>query len=981
MQGLSAQFAASDNYVSTSWGMEEGLPQSSVNDVIQTRDGYLWLATFGGLVRFNGESFTTFNRSNTKGIKSERILSLYEDRSGAIWCSTERGLARFRNGVFETVLIVDSTHSYSPRKMEEDGRGVLWISANAKPYRFIDSVFIEVSILRDPSLVRKALNDSNGIWIAHGKELLRTLGDSIVLIGNFAAALTSEIQSFVEFPKRSGVLWFATSGDGIVRYAGGNIKKYTTADGLPSNFTYRVYVDREDNLWTTGFGGISKKNGERFTPLKTNDRKAAREFYTMVQDVEGNYWIGTPSKGLYRMRTAVISTIGQAEGLMEGKMLSITRLNNGRFLFGTNCGGLYEWDGERSTYSRLNAQLPNLCLWSVFEDSRKQLWIGSKMLTRFDATYSNRVIFDSSSGFDGEDVFAITEDSKGNVWIGCLTGVYLYDGTRFHRYSKNDGDRITDVRSLYEDASGVMWIGTTNGLFKFENNNIHPVHLTLDDTTSGDASSSYARAIHQDETGTMWFGTYGGGILRMKNGKFSAITTNEGLFDNIVSHIVEDDRKFFWMGCNRGIMRVSREMLNNVADGKARTISTKAFGTSDGMKSPETNGGFQPSVATDGKETLFFPTVDGVAVVKTHNVALNTFIPPVNIEKIVTGSNVLHPTPAIALPYDSADLEIQYTALSYVDRSKIQYKYKLEGLNETWTQAGTRSKAYFTNIPPGTWTFHVIASNNDGLWNTTGDSIQITITPPYWKTWWFYTFVILVFVAAGPSVYYIRVTQLKKEKMRQQMFSEQLIDSQEQERRRIAMELHDGLGQQILIMKNRAELALNQVTDPRKTAEQLREIAQSAVISINDIRSISHGLRPVHLEQFGLTETVKYLCEQLKQSSSIEWGCHIDDIDGIIPREKEINFYRILQEATNNILRYSSATQASIMIRRSDHEVTASVWDNGKGFDPKQKANSAGMGLSGILERAYTLGGTCDITSEPDQGTTIMIILPLTNNG
>jgi signal transduction histidine kinase len=213
------------------------------------------------------------------------------------------------------------------------------------------------------------------------------------------------------------------------------------------------------------------------------------------------------------------------------------------------------------------------------------------------------------------------------------------------------------------------------------------------------------------------------------------------------------------------------------------------------------------------------------------------------------------------------------------------------------------------------------------------------------------------------------------------MFAERLIDSQEQERRRIALELHDGLGQQILIMKNRAELALKNVTDPGATADQLREIAGAAVSSINDVRAISHGLRPVHLEQFGLTETVKNLFEQLVQTSAMEWISHVDDIDDIIPKEKQINFYRILQEGTNNILRHSSATQASIMIRRSDSEVILSIWDNGKGFDPGKKISGPGMGLSGIWERAHTLGGTNDVKTAPGEGTTIKIIIPIDHHG
>lgn len=972
-----------NKYVSTAWGLQEGLPQSSVNDIIQTRDGYLLLATFGGLVRFNGETFTTFNRSNTKGLQSDRILTLFEDRSGAIWCSTEKGFTRFSNNRFQTFTIVDDTHSYSPLMVAEDSRKVLWISVYGKPYRFRfrDSVFTPVPVLNDPVLATAAINDPDGVWIAIEKKLLRSLGDSIVLIKDFSKEMQYKIQTVSEFPRHSGQIWIGSSGDGVVRYRHGMVQKYTIQQGLPSNYIYRLYIDNTNNLWTMGYNGISRLVGDRFIPLRTIAGDADKEINIIIQDVEGNYWAGAPSKGLFRFRPSIITTIEEKNGLFEGKMLSLLRRKDGSFLFGTNCGGVYEWNNQKANYSSLNAKLINLCVWSIFEDSQKQLWIGSRILTRFDHNYKNRIIFDSSSGFTGVDIFAITEDSKGQIWIGCLNGLYVYDGKRFRHYAKAEGLLGVDVRSLFEDEAGIMWIGTTNGLFKFENDKIVHVPVILSNVSESDALSTYIRAIHQDETGTMWFGTYGEGILRMKDGRFSAITTNEGMFDNIISHIIEDHQNNFWMGSNGGISRVSKEALNNVADGKESFVLPITFGTLDGMKSPETNGGFQPSVASDGIGTLYFPTVNGVAVVDTRTIVPNDVVPPIFIEQIFVMGNKIRFMNEVVIPYDSADIEIQYTSLSYTDRSKIKYKYKLSGLNNTWVEAGNRNKAYYTNIPPGTWTFHVIGSNNDGVWNMTGDSVTITVTPPFWKTWWFYSLVGLFFVFTGPSIYYLRITQLKKEKRAQQHFAQKLINSQEQERRRIAMELHDGLGQQILVIKNRAEMALKDVNDPKRTSEQLREIAHSAVSSINDVRGISHDLRPVHLEQFGLTETVKNLCEQLKQSSSIEWFFHVDDIDGLILPEKEINFYRILQEGTNNISKHSSATQASVMIRRSEHELTASLWDNGKGFDPEQKMNLPGMGLSGIQERVNSLGGEMEITSKANEGTTIMIIIPMGNNG
>lgn len=974
-QGL--QTALSDGntqFVATSWGLREGLPQSSVNHIIQSKDGYLWLATFGGLVRFNGETFTTFSRTTAKGIRSDRVLNLYEDHAGNIWCSTEAGFSRFSNGVFTTFTIVDDTHSYSPLFIAEDSRNALWISAHAKPYRFNGSAFVPVTVLHDPALAKRAVEDPSGIWLAHEREVLRTLGDSIVQVADLSTSIATNIQNVVEHPRGSGVLWFATSGDGVFRLKNGALRNFTVADGLPSIFMQRLYVDRNGNLFATGFLGISRLQEERFIPVRTVAGDFDEEFNAITQDNEGSYWIGSPSKGLRRLRLSPVRMIGPADGLKEGKMLSLMRKKDGTFLFGTNCGGVYEWDGVRAKHSALNARLVNLCVWSLFEDSREQLWVGSRILTRFDQSRRERVIFDSAKGFYGIDVFAITEDSKKNIWIGCLNGLFFYDGRTFRQYSRQNGLTGVDVRSLYEDRNGTMWIGTTNGLFTMNGWTLSAVPLRLQHGPDTVALSSYIRAIYQDRDGAMWFGTYGGGLLRLKDGRMSAITTANGLFDDIVSHLWEDENGYFWSGSNRGVSRFHRNDLNAVADGNSSTLRQTVFGTSDGMWSPETNGGFQPSIAVDGQGHILFPTVDGVAMFDTKDVTPNTVVPPVHIENVIVDGRPVDVSSEIVLPYDSADIEIHYSSLSFIDRAKIKYRYSFTEGDGPWVNAGSRSKAYFTNIQPGTWTFRVVGSNNDGVWNEQGTSIRITVTPPWWMTWWFRSLIGLFFLVSGPSVYYLRVTQLEKEKKAQLQFAEQLIESQEQERRRIAADLHDGLGQQILIIKNRVEMALNSVHDPAATAEQLREIAESARSSINDVRTISHGLRPVHLEQFGLRETLLHLVEQVQQSSPIEWVSHVDEIDGFLLREQEINFYRIIQEGINNILKHSGARQASVMIRLADGGMTASLWDNGKGFETE--AVMSGLGLIGLRERAKIMHGTCEIRSTPGEGTTVFINIP-----
>lgn len=966
-----------ERYVVSRWGMEDGLPQSSVNDILQTRDGYIWFSTHGGLVRFDGTAFTTFDRNNTPGMRSDRLLGLFEASDGALWLSSEDGFMEFRDGRCTPYLIVHDGLVYSPSMVAQDARGVMWLSVNGVPYRRVGDRFERQNVRTDTALARRATDDPGGIWLMHDFDLLRTVGDTIVRVADLRGRLSSTVREGVEHPAGSGVVYMATNGDGVARYEEGRLTLYSESEGLTSRFALRVIPDRGGGLWTVCYNGIARWNGDGFTPFDEVPANGQDQITSIMKDGEGNYWIGTPNRGLYRVRPSPLWTIGSADGLKNTKMLSLTRRRDGTFLFATNCGGVYEWSGGRAVPSAVNAFLPNLCVWSVFEDSKGRFWFGAQVLYRTSSLTSPGRMFDSTDGFTGRDVFAVTEDSRGIIWIGCLNGLFRYDGERFRRYSTADGLSYNDVRTIVEDASGALWIGTSGGLNVLRNGKIAPLDLLDGQTAPGRTTQPYIRAILPDADGTLWLGSYGDGLIRYKDGKAFFITAQDGLFDNIVSHIVEDPQGFLWMGSNRGLFRNRKRRLHEFCDGMTDRVRSYSYGTADGMRSAETNGGFQPSIVRDESGRLFVPTVEGVTVVSTWDVTMNTVPPPVFIEAAVNGG--LHdPAPdTLVMPHDSAFLEIRYTALSYTDPHKVRFRYRLEGLDERWTEAGPRRSAFYTQIPPGEYRFRVIACNNDGVWNEIGASMAIIVMPPFWMTWWFRALIGLAFLVAGPSAYFLRIAQLKRDKVRQEQFSRRLIESQERERRRIAAELHDGIGQQILVIKNRAELALRDGRDPERLREELREIAGSALSSINDIRAISHDLRPVHLEDFGLTETLRVLGEQLQAGSAVDWIVDIDDIDGVLPAGEEINFFRILQEGSKNILTHSGASHASLIVRREEETVTATLWDDGRGFDADAPRARPGMGLRGMEERVHALGGTLTLRSHPGDGTTVTVTVPI----
>ncbi|MGH9823845.1 MAG: ATP-binding protein, partial [Blastocatellia bacterium] len=431
---------------------------------------------------------------------------------------------------------------------------------------------------------------------------------------------------------------------------------------------------------------------------------------------------------------------------------------------------------------------------------------------------------------------------------------------------------------------------------------------------------------------------------------------------------------------NHGILHVSRQELNDVADGRATSLTCAAYGVADGMKSAEGNGGSQPAGwrAPDGK--LWFATIKGLVAIDP--VQSQAMLPPVVIESVVLDREALPSSPVVRIPPGRESLEIHYTGLSFSRPDQLRFKYRMIGLDKDWIDAGTRRAAYYSHLPPGSYTFSVMAASSDGVWNPSAAKMSVVVVPPFWRTWWFLCLVIASAAGMLAAVYWRRVEHLKKARTAQEAFSKKLLESQEKERQRIAAELHDGLGQSLLIIKNRAWLAstsLGGAAGSKETKEQLDEITDSASRAIEEVREIAFNLRPYQLHRFGLTRTLQAIFTRFSEPGATIFSAQIDPIDGLFTKEDEISIYRIVQEGINNIVKHSRATQAALTVKRAGREVEFVIRDNGQGFNSAVAASSdslrPGFGLTGMAERVRMLGGSHAIQSAPGQGTVITIKL------
>ncbi len=960
------------------WNTDNGLPQNSVLSILQTRDGYLWLTTSDGLVRYDGVRFTVFNKANTKGIKSNRLTTLFESHDGALWVGTEEaGIIRYKDGAFTTFTTEDGlldrwvwgiskNKDGNPLVLTAQGL-VQWNNGRFGPYLSDDPVSNH-HFTWSERLGGLSFYDATGLhWFKDGHYRTFPLPDGLSS-HDFAWMIEDQ----------NGILWSATKGKGFYKLENGSLD-FRKVAGLSSLDVRAICRDRAGNLWLgTHDGNLNLLNGDVLSTYGVAQGLDSKVLNVIYEDHEGSIWLGA-ANGLYRIRKQAIKVYTEQDGLSAKNVYTVYEDHEGIIWIGIwdQAGGLNRFkDGAFTHYTTSDGLSNNLVL-ALEEDLEGNLWVGThdKGLNRFkDGRFT---FYTTKDGLPGNTILAIHQAKNGALWVGTESGLSRYKDGAFTNYTVDGGLPDRKVQVIHEDREGNLWFGTIGGLSRLRGE-------TFSSYTHRDGlSSDNIRSIYEDSDGVLWIGTYDGGLNRLKDGKFTSYTTAQGLFNNGVFQILEDGRGNLWMSCNLGIYRVSKKDLNDFAEGKIHSIFSISYGKKDGLLNVECNGGRQPAgwKSHDGK--LWFPTQNGLAVIDAEGIEVNTQPPPVVIEDFIIDNKPAAFHETVQVQPGQADVEIHYTGLSFVTPENVKFKYKLEGLDNEWVEAGTRRAAYYRYVPPGEYTFRVIAANRDGVWNTQGASVRIVVQPPFWRTRWFMSLAIAILAGLVLIAYKLRVSQLTRAHAAQAAFSRQLIESQENDRKRIAAELHDGLGQSLAIIKNRALVGLNASVGNELTKEQFDQISTQSTQAIDEVKEIAYNLRPYLLDRLGLTKAIESMLNKVAGSSGIHFSADIDQLDGLFSKEEEINLYRIVQESVNNIVKHAGASQAKVLLKRDDRRVDITIQDNGQGFSARPSGISdltkRGFGLIGISERARLLGGKPIIEPRPGQGTTIKLRLALRN--
>lgn len=956
------------------WTTDNGLPQNTVRSILQTRDGYLWLATLDGLVRYDGVRFTVFNKNNTDGIDSSRFTQLILDGHDELWSATEGGaVTRYNRGGFQTYNVTDGSPGNLITQLVLNNAGELLVFTGQFIARWDGKQFAPYTPVAGETKDSKVLWGRDGaFWYSEGHILHRFKAGQITDY-RLPGASTSDGRATIIgklFEDSRGRLWVGTNNAGLFLYENEKLTRHVPGDGLPAEHVSVQFEDRGGNLWAASSHG-ALIIGDGGTRRLTKEQGLSDDVLTtLYEDREGNIWVGSLFRGLNRLSRQSVTFYGRKDGLEANIVRPIYEDRDGDVWIGGQDLTRY----SRGRFSPVTGRPSSLSkeVTAIHQDRGGRLWFGhwAGLYYYADGKFTD---FTAPLGQKAA-VTDIHEDRGGALWFATSNvGLYRYQNGALTRITKNEGLSSNDVKIIHEASDGSLWFGTYGGLSRLKDNQF------VSFTTADGLASNLVRSIYEDADGVFWIGSYDGGLTRMKDGRFTRYTSRDGLFNDGVFQILEDGRGNFWMSSNRGIYRASKQQLNDFAAGKIGRIDSIAYGKADGMLETECNGGLQPAGirARDGR--LWFPTQQGVAVIAPDAVVTNPHAPPVHIESYtLDGVRAGADGRGIGIPPGTKNLEIAYTGLSFYKPEQVRFKYKLEGLDRDWVDAVSRRTAYYSHIPPGDYVFRVVAANSDGFWNPDGASIRVKVLAPFYRTWWFLVSLALASVGAAYWFYRRRVAQLEKEKAGQEAYSRQLIESQEQERRRIAVELHDGLGQSLVVIKNRALIGLDTPDNHERLLSQMTDISEAASAAIVEVRGIARNLHPYQIDYLGLTTALRTMISSAADASNIEFVADICELDGELPKEAEINLYRIVQEAVNNVVKHSAATTATVTLRKSGQHLELLVADNGRGFSPDAGRPARGLGLVGISERAKMLGAQHEVRTTVEHGTTVSLQMTLT---
>jgi len=951
---LSATAGDTAEYSRRIWRSEDGLPQNKIQAITQTREGYLWIGTSGGLVRFDGVRFVVFDRSNTPELRDDSILSLCPARDGSLWIGTEGGgLVSMKAGAFRNYNANEGLSNGFVRAIAQDHAGHLWVGTDRGFFRLDGDKLLRLDARDDTPImpVRSIYVDRSGaVWVSSNR-LFRMQGDRAVRVtGDYAAA--NDINS--TFEAADGSLWLAAES-GAHRLASGAVAHDRQLDSVSAR---TIFQDHEDNLWIGTLGqGLLRFSKGVVTSYRSPETLPNNTVLSIFEDRERSLWVGTQD-GLLRFTQSAVRTITSKDGLADDNVATVYQDPAGSLWVGTFTGKLYRIENGQAAEYRIPFQ-DQFRPRSIYVDRGGAKWLGSVSQGILRIADGKTQAFTRANGLRSNDIRDFLQDSSGNVWIATGSGLSRWDGRAMRTFYIEDGLAYGGTHALALDRNGDLLVGTDGGL-----NRVHEGRFVRDDAFAR-LGDERIWSILRDRRDSLWLGTRGDGLIRIRNGKITRYTTKDGLPGNAIYRILEDANGRFWMSSSAGIFSAGGTELDAMAEGRAGPIAVVPFGMDEGLLSSQMSGGMQPAGCITSSGELWFASVKGAVHIDPLQLR-RTPPAPVLIESVVADGQSFPLSGDFKIPPGRGKLEIDYTSPNLISPERVTFKYKLESFDDAWTSSTRSRAAYYTNLPPGQYRFHVLARDGANPDRVSEASIGFILQPRFYETNWFYAAIAIVIGLLVWSVlrFYARQTKARYA----------LVLA---ERTRLAREMHDTVIQGCVGVSTLLEAARSM---PPSAVEKSRELLDRAAmqvrLTVNEAREAVWDLRHSSLEH-SLTDTLRDFARQVAAAEGIPVKAQIEGTPAPLDDQADRNLLLVAREAIRNAVMHAHPAEINVKLRYETAEVSLEVSDNGLGFAPEASRENGHYGIVGMKERVEQSGGTFQLRSGVGQGTRVTARLPL----
>jgi signal transduction histidine kinase/ligand-binding sensor domain-containing protein len=960
-------------YAHSAWRTSDGFFNSAPTAVTQTSDGYIWIGTQSGLVRFDGVRFVSWTPPAGKQLPSAHITCLLSVSDGSLWIGTSRGLTHWKNGELTTYPdvagFVDS--------LLEDRGGVVWMARTrvhdkTGPVCEITDTKVRCYGISDGvasgNASALAEDPQGGFWIGSTLLVQHWRPGNPEIYRPSALKKNENLQGIAALVTTSdGGVWVGMAvegaGLGLRKLLDGVWKPFVTPTFDSSTLSVEALGPTRNNglLIGTDSQGLYRISDGKVDHLRATDGLTGDSIRSFYEDREGNLWVAT-SEGVDRFSDRAVITFSMRQGLGADDVQSVFASPDGSIWIGNQ----YELDllsRDRITSIRKENGLPGNGVTSLFEEHPGSLWLGiDNGLWIYE-----KGVFSSIKRLDGSPVgtvFAITKDADGSMWVELLGS----PAKLLHIRNRAIEEEVAVSQQIFEsalvaDPRGGVWFALRGGqLAHYRTGKVEIVHPTEL------PNSREWNHIILDAQGWL-LGTTSQGLEGLRNGRIQKLTELNGLPCSRLYNLIEDNHGSLWMYAECGLIEISHEEMQQWRKNPETKVRVRIFDAFDGAQPGASP--FSPSVAMSPDGRLWFANDIALQMINPAQLERNVVQPPVHIEEVIADRKSYTPQQGLHLPSLMRDLEIDYTALSFVTPKKVLFRYKLEGHDSDWQEPGVRRQALYNDLPPGHYRFHVIACNNDGVWNETGDALTFFIAPTFYQTSWFRTLCVVAVIGTLWLFYLLRMKQATSQ-------IQERLGARLEERERIARELHDTLLQGFQGLMLRFQAVINALPDHEPAYPMLAKALDKADEVLLDGRQSVRDLREEVTSGSELSETIAHCGQELTQDNSSLFDLVVVGTPQVLNTIVFDEVYRIAREALINAFQHAQATKIEVELTYSNVQLSLQIRDDGKGIDTDvlTRGKTGHWGLSGMRERAHKIGSQLNIWSNPGAGTEIELTVP-----